>query len=57
MIYRGHVHFEPIHPDIIEKVFEYLNQNNSPLYRDVTIGAEGIFPELLSFENIQQTVN
>ena len=56
LIYRGHVFFEPVRPDIVQRVLEYLKENN-PLYSDVTINTEGIPPELLSFENIPLTVD
>ena len=47
--------FEPVRPDIVQRVLEYLKENN-PLCSDVTINTEGIPPELLSFENIPLTV-
>ena len=56
IIYRGHVFFEPVRPDIVQRVLEYLKENN-PLYSDATINTEGIPPELLSFENIPLTVD
>ena len=56
LIYRGHVFFEPVCPDIVQRVLEYLKENN-PLYSDVTINTEGIPPELLSFGNIPLTVD
>ena len=45
MIYRGHVFFEPVRPDIVQRLLECLKQNN-PLYCDATINTEGITPEL-----------
>ena len=56
LTYRGHVFFEPVRPDIVQRVLEYLKENNQ-LYSDVTINTEGIPPELLSFENIPLTVD
>ena len=41
LIYRGHAFFEPVRPNIVQRVLEYLKENN-PLYTDVTILKESL---------------
>ena len=50
LIYNGHVLFEPVRPDAIRRVLQYLKVNN-PFYHDIVIDTDNIDPNLLSFQN------
>lgn len=53
LMYNGHVYFEPVRPQVLSDVLEYLKLNN-PLYQNTTIDMNGIPPELLSFNEDAQ---
>ena len=49
LMYNGHVLFEPVRPDKIRRILEYLKENN-PFYHDIEIDVSNIDSNLLSFE-------
>ena len=47
LMYRGHVYFEAVSPDIVQSALQYLKLNN-PLYCDIEINVGNIPEHLLS---------
>ena len=47
MVYRGHVYFEAVSPDLVRSALQYLKLNN-PLYSDIVIDVGQIPQSLLS---------
>ena len=52
LMYRGHVYFESVRPDLVKQVLYYLKRNNH-LYQDIIIDKAHISGELLSLEDGQ----
>ena len=50
LIYNGHVIFEPVRPEKIRFLLDYLKANNS-FYEDIAIDLDNIDPGLLSLED------
>ena len=48
LVYRGHVYFEAVSPDLVRSALQYLKLNN-PLYCDIVIDIGQIPETLLSF--------
>ena len=49
LMYCGHVYFEPIRPQIVSQLLNFLKENN-PLYSDVTVDLNQVSDELLYFD-------
>ena len=49
LMYRGHVYFEPVRPQLISDLLHYLKRNNQ-FYSNVTIDLNHVSNELLQFE-------
>ena len=47
LVYRGHVYFEAVSPDLVRSALQYLKLNN-PLYSDIVIDIGQIPENLLS---------
>ena len=47
LMYRGHVYFEAVSPDIVQSALQYLQLNN-PLYCDIEINVGNIPENLLA---------
>ena len=56
LIYRGHVYFEPIRPDIVSELLYFLKENNF-LYDNVTINLDHMSAELLYLNDIDEESN
>uniref|UniRef100_A0A7M5V9S6 ATP-dependent DNA helicase n=2 Tax=Clytia hemisphaerica TaxID=252671 RepID=A0A7M5V9S6_9CNID len=56
--YRGHVVFEPIRPDFIQRILSYLKENN-PLYHDIQIDINNINDESMveNATNVMEETN
>ena len=52
LMYRGHVYFEPVRPDVVRNVLQYLKQNNY-FYHDIVIDTTHMSEELLSLQDPQ----
>ena len=50
LMYHGHVYFEPIRPNIIAELLDYLKKKN-PLYNNVTVDISQVSNELLCFDD------
>ena len=48
LMYTGHVIFEPVRPEKVELLLEYLKVNNH-FYKDIVIDTDNIDPDFLSF--------
>ena len=49
LMYRGHVYFEPVRPDVIKTALNFLKEHNL-LYRDITINISQIPDNLLALQ-------
>ena len=49
--YHGHVYFEPVRRDHVQRALEFLKANN-PLYGDVVIAIEQIPQDLITLQNL-----
>ena len=56
LMYRGHVYFEPVRPDIIVDLLNYFKEHN-PLYNNVTIDLNLVPQELLNFNDDETNRN
>ena len=50
LMYRGHVYFEPVRPNVVLNVLQYLKQNNH-FYHNIVIDASQFSGDLLSFQD------
>ena len=49
-MYRGDVYFEPVRPNIVLNVFQYLRQSNH-FYHDILIDTSQFSDDLLTFKD------
>ena len=50
LVYKGHVYFEPVRPQLISELLQYL-KNNNQFYSNVAIDLNQVSNELLQFNN------